>query len=174
MWTGSYRIPIVTLTGSLREDLLLIDKVLGAGELALSDHRSSWPSKSELLKLISDARVAGMLSGKRGVIHFHMGSAPTKIDLLWQILNETTIPIDHMYLTHMTSRGDALIEEGRKWIRAGGMCDFTADSDKLNETETIDTLNKFRNEQLPLNRITVSSDAYGYLHRSFLFRLSPF
>ncbi|CAF2573518.1 unnamed protein product [Rotaria sp. Silwood2] len=163
MWTGSYRIPIVTLTGSLQQDLLLIDKVIGAGELALSDHRSSWPSKSELTQLLSDVRVAGMLSGKPGVIHFHMGSASTKIDLLWQILNETAIPIRHMYLTHMSSRGDDLIEEARKWIRAGGMCDFTADAETLNETETIDTLNKFRAEKLPLKQITVSSDAYGSL-----------
>lgn len=163
MWTGNYRIPIVTLTGSLQQDLLLIDKVLGAGELALSDHRSSWPTKSEVTQLLSDVRVAGMLSGKAGVIHFHMGSAPTKISLLWQILNETTLPIRHMYLTHMSSRGEDLIEEGRKWIRAGGMCDFTADSDVLNETETIDTLNKFRTEKLPLKQITVSSDAYGYV-----------
>ncbi|CAF0865620.1 unnamed protein product [Rotaria sordida] len=161
MWTGSYRIPIVTLTGSLQQDVLLIDKVLGAGELALSDHRSSWPSKSELKQLLSDVRVAGMLSGKSGVIHFHMGSAPTKIDLLWQILNETTIPIQHMYLTHMSSRGDDLIAEARKWIKAGGMCDFTADAEMLNETDTINTLNKFRAEKLPLKQITVSSDAYG-------------
>jgi beta-aspartyl-dipeptidase (metallo-type) len=162
MWTGSYRIPIATLTGSLQQDLLLIDKVLGAGELALSDHRSSWPSKSDLTQLLSDARVAGMLSGKLGVIHFHMGSAPTKIDLLWQILNETTIPIQHMYLTHMSSRGDELIEEARKWINAGGVCDFTADAEELNETATVDALNTFRNEKLPLKQITVSSDAYGY------------
>jgi beta-aspartyl-dipeptidase (metallo-type) len=162
MWVGSYRIPIVTLTGSLQTDLLLIDKVLGAGELALSDHRSSWPSKSELKQLISDARVGGMLSGKPGVIHFHMGSSPTKLDLLWQILNETTIPIRHMYPTHMTSRGDELIEEAIKWLKAGGVCDFTADIEYLNETITVDTLNKFRNEKLPLEQITVSSDAYGY------------
>jgi beta-aspartyl-dipeptidase (metallo-type) len=162
MWVGSYRIPIVTLTGSLQTDLIFIDKVLGAGELALSDHRSSWPSKSELIQLISDARVGGMLSGKPGVIHFHMGSSPTKLDVLWQILNETTIPIRHMYPTHISSRGDELIEEAIKWIKAGGVCDFTTDTVYLNETTTVDTLNKFRNEKLPLKQITVSSDGYGY------------
>ena len=70
--------PIVTLTGSLQQDLLCIDKVLGAGELALSDHRSSWPSQLEVTQLLSDARVGGMLSGKPGVIHFHMGSSPSE------------------------------------------------------------------------------------------------
>ncbi len=162
MWSGSYRIPPITLTNSLQEDIILIDKVLGAGELALSDHRSSWPSKSELVKILSDVRVAGMLSGKSAVIQFHIGSAPTKIDLLWEILNETTIPIQHMYLTHMSSRGEGLIEEARKWLKAGGMCDFSADSEVLNETETVETLNQFRAEGLPLKQITVSSDAYGY------------
>ena len=161
MWVGSYRIPIVTLTGSFERDLIFIDKVLGAGELALSDHRSSWPSKADLLQLLSDARVGGMLSGKAGIVHFHMGSSAPKLDLLWQILNETTIPIRHMYPTHMTSRGEALIEEAKKWIKAGGVCDFTADVQHLNETATIDTLNKFRNEKLSLKQITISSDAYG-------------
>ena len=161
MWVGSYRIPIVTLTGSLQQDLIFIDKVLGAGELALSDHRSSWPSKSELVQLLSDARVGGMLSGKPGVIHFHMGSSPSKLDLLWEILNETTIPIRHMYPTHMSSRGDELIVEVIKWLQAGGVCDLTADIEELNETSTTDALNRFRKEALPLKQITISSDAYG-------------
>ena len=161
MWTGSYRIPLTTLTGSLQQDLVLVEKVLGAGELALSDHRSSWPSKEQLEQLLSDIRVAGMLSGKAAVIHFHMGSAPTKIDVLWQILNETTIPIEHIYLTHMSSRGEPLIEEARKWLQAGGVCDFTADVSQLNETATVDTLNRFRADKLPMEHITVSSDAYG-------------
>jgi len=162
MWVGSYRMPIVTLTGSLQSDLILIDKVLGAGEIALSDHRSSWQSRFEFKQLISDARVGGMLSGKPGVIHFHMGSSPAKLDMLWLTLNDTTIPIRHMYPTHMSSRGDELIEEAMKWLKAGGVCDFTGDIEYLNETATVDTLNKFRNEKLPLKQITVSSDAYGY------------
>ncbi|CAF4197981.1 unnamed protein product, partial [Adineta steineri] len=161
MWVGSYRIPIVTLTGSFQQDLIFIDKVLGAGELALSDHRSSWPSKSDLIQLLSDARVGGMISGKAGIIHFHLGSSPTKLDILWQILNETTIPIRHIYPTHMSSRGDPLIEETKKWIKANGTCDFTADVSYYNRTTTVNLLNKFRNEKLPLKQITISSDAYG-------------
>ncbi|CAF1493044.1 unnamed protein product, partial [Didymodactylos carnosus] len=145
------------------QHLLLVDKVIGAGEIALSDHRSSWPNFDELVHLISDARVSGMLSGKAGVIHFHLGSSPSRLDLLWKILNETTIPIRQMYLTHMASRGELLIDEAKRWLKQGGVCDFTADSDEQNETATIDTLNTFRNQKLPLSQITVSSDAYGSL-----------
>ena len=128
MWVGSYRVPIATLTGSFQHDMIFIDKILGADEIALNDHRSSWP---------------------------------TKLDILWQILNETTISIRHMYPTHMTIRGEALIEEAKKWILAGGTCDFTADLEQLNETATVVTLTNFRDEKLPLQHITVSSDAYG-------------
>ena len=44
MWSGCYRVPSPTLTGSLVRDMQLIDEVVGAGEIAISDHRSSWPS----------------------------------------------------------------------------------------------------------------------------------
>jgi len=44
MWSGCYRVPSPTLTGSLIRDLQLIEEVVGAGEIAISDHRSSWPS----------------------------------------------------------------------------------------------------------------------------------
>ncbi|CAF4393763.1 unnamed protein product, partial [Rotaria magnacalcarata] len=64
--------------------------------------------------------------------------------------------------------GDALIEEAKKWIQVGGMCDFTADAEVLNETATVETLNKFRAEKLPLKQISVSSDAYGPLEISFI------
>ena len=103
-----------------------------------------------------------MLSGKADIIYFHLGSSPTEIDILWQLLNETTIPIRHMYLTHMSSRGEEPIKEARKWIIDGGVCDLTADPKPLNTTRMVDTLNRFRDEKLPLERITISSDASGY------------
>jgi beta-aspartyl-dipeptidase (metallo-type) len=34
IFSGSYQIPVVTLTGSLRSDIILIDKVIGAGEIS--------------------------------------------------------------------------------------------------------------------------------------------
>ena len=40
-WTGSYEVPPLTLTGSVRSDIVFVDPVIGVGEVALSDHRSS-------------------------------------------------------------------------------------------------------------------------------------
>ena len=47
--------------------------MIGIGELALSDHRSSQPTRDELLRIASDAHVAGMISGKAGIVHLHLG-----------------------------------------------------------------------------------------------------
>jgi beta-aspartyl-dipeptidase (metallo-type) len=113
--------------------------------------------------MLADARVGGMLSGKAGVVHFHLGQHETMIDLLWQVVNSTSIPITQMYPTHMTSRGPALTEQAAKWLGAGGMVDFTADDDSENETGTMDALLDFAKRGLPLSRISVSSDAFGSL-----------
>ena len=43
-YTGSYDVPVNTITKTIKSDLLLIDKVIGVGEIALSDHRSSQPT----------------------------------------------------------------------------------------------------------------------------------
>ena len=71
--TGGYHVPPVTLTGSVRDDIVYLDPVIGVGELALSDHRSSQPTRDELLRIASDAHVAGMISGKAGIVHLHLG-----------------------------------------------------------------------------------------------------
>ena len=38
IYTGSYQLPLPTITGSVRKDIALIPKVLGVGEIAVSDH----------------------------------------------------------------------------------------------------------------------------------------
>src|SRR3954469_177884 len=62
-YTGGYHVPPTTATGSVRGDIALIDLVLGVGELAISDHRSSHPTLDELLRIAGDAHVGGLMSG---------------------------------------------------------------------------------------------------------------
>lgn len=158
MWTGNYRVPVKTLTGDLMKDIMLIDKVIGV-KTCISDHRSSQPTKEELAKIVSDVRVGGMLSGKAGKAHIHVGTGRSRLDLLWQLVKETDIPITQMYPTHMASRGKELLEEGAKWIAAGGFLDFTADGE--NETKCVEALTEYRNKGIDLSHVTISSDAYG-------------
>ncbi|QSO24496.1 amidohydrolase family protein [Aeromonas caviae] len=51
MYTGSYHLPVKTLTGTVESDIMLIPEVLGVGEVAISDHRSSAPTHDELAPL---------------------------------------------------------------------------------------------------------------------------
>ena len=56
IYTGSYQVPVRTLTGSIMDDLILIDKVVGCGEIAISDHRSSQPTREEFARIVGDTR----------------------------------------------------------------------------------------------------------------------
>jgi beta-aspartyl-dipeptidase (metallo-type) len=40
-YTGGYQVPPVTLTGTVRGDIVHVDRIVAVGEVAISDHRSS-------------------------------------------------------------------------------------------------------------------------------------
>ena len=127
LFSGCYHIPSVTLTGDVIHDLIAVDKILGPGEVAISDHRSSQPSFDEIKRLVADARVGGMLSGKAGITHFHLGDGDSKLDPLFRILDETEIPITQMYPTHV-SRNPELFQEAIRYAKLGGPIDMTPTS----------------------------------------------
>jgi beta-aspartyl-dipeptidase (metallo-type) len=87
IYTGSYQIPTPTITGDVGRDIALIDEVIGVGEIALSDHRSSWPNTDELLRLVEHARVGGMLGGKAGIVNIHLGDQPRTFQPMYDVLN---------------------------------------------------------------------------------------
>jgi len=161
MWSGAYRVPPPLLTHSVQEDVMLIDKVIGFGEIAISDHRSSHPTFEELSRLVGDTRVAGLISGKAGKTHFHVGSGNEKLKLLFEIADRTPIPITQMYPTHINGRGPGLVEDGKKWLQAGGTLDLTCG--KSAKSSCIKTLVEYDKAGVPLKGVTLSSDAYGSL-----------
>lgn len=124
LYSGSYGLPLRTLFGSLEEDLLFIDKVIGAGEVAISDHRSGQPTFEELAQLAGTARRGGMLSGKAGVVNLHLGDGVRGLEFLRRILEETEIPATQFLPTHI-NRNPHLFEEGIAYAKAGGFVDFT-------------------------------------------------
>jgi beta-aspartyl-dipeptidase (metallo-type) len=166
IYTGSYRVPPVTFTGSVIKDIVLIDKVIGVGEIAISDHRSSQPTFEEILRIVADARVGGMISGKPGIVNFHVGAGKRGIDYLFEIIQNSEIPIQHLYPTHM-SRNKWLFEHGLEFAMKGGVVDLTAlqpknDESSKSEFNTIDAILKAYENNL-LENITISSDGQGSL-----------
>lgn len=166
IYSGSYRIPVTTITGDLSKDIIAIDKVIGAGEIAISDHRSSQPSLEEITRLASETRVAGILSGKAGVVNIHVGDGKRMISQIVSIVENTEIPYTQFIPTHM-NRNPYLFEEAIRYAKAGGYIDFTTSSDPLfweeGEVRTSKAINRCLASGVPEDRITISSDGQGSL-----------
>jgi beta-aspartyl-dipeptidase (metallo-type) len=165
-WTGSYEVPVKTLTGSVRDDIVFVEPILGVGELALSDHRSSQPTYDEFLRVAADVRVAGMISGKAGVLHLHMGDGPRGLELVRRALDGTELPARVFHPTHV-NRNPALFEETCELARARGLAgpcfDVTAfpEHDVGDGLSAADAIAKWIAAGLPLERLTCSSDGGG-------------
>ncbi len=161
IYTGSYQVPPPTITGSVRKDIALIPKVVGVGELAISDHRSSQPSFEELCHLAAEARVGGMIGGKAGLVHLHVGSGRGRLDPLFRIVTETEIPITQFLPTHLT-RTESLLEQSIRFARMGGNIDFTVGGRDLHwPLTTRQALEKALGEGVSIEQITFSSDSNG-------------
>lgn len=122
---GNYHIPVRTVTGKIEDDLLLIDRIIGVGEVAISDHRSSQPSFQELAQTASEARIGGMLSGKAGIVNVHIGDGEAGLSPLLDVVEKTDLPITSFYPTHI-NRTEKLFNQGLTFAKNGGVIDFTA------------------------------------------------
>jgi beta-aspartyl-dipeptidase (metallo-type) len=163
IFTGSYQIPVLNITGSVRSDIALIDKVIGAGEIAISDHRSSQPTFEEFARLAAECRVGGMLGHKAGVLHCHLGDGPRKLEFLFRLETETEIPITQTIPTHV-NRNPGLLDEAIRFILQGGYMDITAGMDPASDEEHISlaaSIKLCREKNAPLDHITVTSDGNG-------------
>ena len=107
VYTGSYQVPVRTLTGSIMDDIILLDKVVGTGEIAVSDHRSSQPTKEEFARIVADTRVGGILSGKAGLVNIHMGDGGEKLEFLRYVRRYTQIPpcLNHLITCEKEQKG---------------------------------------------------------------------
>lgn len=164
MLTGSYELPLKNMTGDARNDIILIERVLGIGEVAISDHRSSQPTKDELKRLLTQARLGGMLSGKAGAVQFHLGTGKTGLKMLFEIIDETEIPARHMVPTHV-NRDPGLFEQAKELARKGGYMDITsgirADDGFEGGIAPHDALLNCWEEGVPMSNVTMSSDGNG-------------
>jgi beta-aspartyl-dipeptidase (metallo-type) len=123
MYSGGYEVPPATVTGTIREDLLLIDEVIGMGEISISDDRSTDPDAHELARIVNHAFVAGRLSGKAGVSHFHVGPNEKRLSLLRQVLDEFDARPEYFYPTHV-ERSEKLMDEAIEFVKQGTTVDI--------------------------------------------------
>lgn len=162
--TGGYHLPPTTFTGSVRDDLVHLDRVLGLGELALSDHRSSQPTLDELLHVVADAHVGGMLAGKSGFTHLHVGDGDRGLSLIHEALERSELPPRVFHPTHVNRRCE-LFHQAVELTQRGCTVDVTAFpvAEGDDGYSAADAVRRFLDSGAPPDRLTVSSDAGGSL-----------
>jgi beta-aspartyl-dipeptidase (metallo-type) len=153
MYTGSYDIPPVTLTGGVRDDLIIVDEVIGVGEVAVSDERALQPTVRDLARVVIDAKVGGMLSGKAGVTHFHIGEQPEGLAPIRALIDEYHIDPALLYPAHV-HRSEALIEQAVDLTRRGSYVDMDSIEEELGRC-----VRSFLDKGGDPARLTLSSDA---------------
>ncbi|AQU83107.1 MAG: beta-aspartyl-peptidase [Halomonas sp.] len=165
-YTGSYQLPPVTLTGSVASDILYIPEFIGVGEVAISDHRGSQPSTHELTRLASEARTAGLLAGKSGIVFIHTGDADSYLEPLRQVAKHSAIPLAQFYPTHI-NRTSALFEDGLRFAREGGRIDFTTSSTPellaKGEVPASEAVARALRARIAPSQLSLSSDANASL-----------
>ncbi len=165
MYTGAYHVPSPTLTGSIRDDLLLIDKVMGV-KVAVSDHRSTQPTFEELSKMAAEARIGGMIGGKPGLVHVHVGGGPRGLGPLRDVVERTEIPITQFLPTHLL-RDQTIFEQALEWVSQGGFVDFTTSTGNPSAKPfgPRHALKRILASQLDPSHVTWSTDGQGSLPR---------
>jgi beta-aspartyl-dipeptidase (metallo-type) len=163
-YAGGYHVPPTTLTGSVRGDLVFIPVLIGIGEVAISDHRSSQPTCDELLRIAAECHVAGVMTGKAGVLHLHLGDGPRGLELVREALQKSELPARVFNPTHV-NRKRALFEEAVELARRGATVDITAFPVEEGEDAwpAAEALERYLASGAPADRITLSSDAGGCL-----------
>ena len=164
MFTGSYQIPTPTLFGDVGKDIALIDEIIGVGEVAVADFRSSGPTVDELTKLAHHARVGGLLGGKAGIVNLHMGDGRSPFRLINEVVKNSEVEYKQFLPTHC-NRNPRLLKEAISFGKQGyvDVTAFPATHDgALSAAHAIAELH---NGGVPLEHITMTSDGCGSLPR---------
>jgi beta-aspartyl-dipeptidase (metallo-type) len=164
MYTGSYQVPTPTLLGDVAKDIALIEEIIGVGEIALSDHRSSCPTTDELIRLVEHARVGGMLGGKAGMANIHLGDAKNPFKPIYDAVEKSELKLTQFFPTHC-NRNHYIFEDAKTYGKSGYV-DLTASSypyDMENEIKPSKAIVELLKSGVPAGHITMTSDGNGSL-----------
>lgn len=164
MYTGSYQVPTPTITGDVARDIALIEEVIGVGEVAVSDHRSSLPTVEELGRIAAQARVAGMIGGKAGIVNIHMGDAKDPFRPLYKVVESSELTLRQFLPTHI-NRNEYIFEDAKTYALKGYV-DITTSSYPYfpeYEIKPSSALRQLLDAGVPAEHITFTSDACGSL-----------
>lgn len=161
MFTGYYGLDPVYITDSVQDDMIFIDKVIGC-KIAIADVRSSYPTELELLRLLREVRVGGMVGNKKGILHIHLGNLSSKMDVLFKLVQDHEFPIQHISPTHVGRTHD-LFDQAIAFGKLGGMIDITTGASKY--TDPYKSVLYGMEQGLSIDYMTFSSDGNAGLDK---------
>lgn len=164
MYTGAYQVPTPSITGDFAKDIALIEEIIGVGEVAVSDHRSSVPTTNELIRIAAHARVAGMISGGPGIVNIHLGDARDPFRPIYDAVEKSELNFRQFFPTHI-NRNDYIFKDALTY-GLKGYVDITTSSYPYYQDEEIKPSTALRlllEAGVPINHITFTSDACGSL-----------
>ncbi len=164
IYSGAYQVPPPSILDDVGRDIAMIDEVIGVGEIAIADHRSSSPSLDELIRLAKLARVGGLIGGKAGIVNIHLGDAPEPFALLVQAVEKSELRFSQFLPTHC-NRTRSVFEAAKRYAKNGSI-DLTASSCPPAAGEEIKpaaAIRELLDAGVPLEHITMSSDGCGSL-----------
>jgi beta-aspartyl-dipeptidase (metallo-type) len=161
LYSGSFNIPSPTITGNVRRDVMMIDKVLGV-KFAISEPMASLSSIREMAEVAKDAYLGGLISGKKGLTHIHVGKKSERLEPLFEILKVSQLPIERFIPTHANRLTPNVMDHAVRFLRMGGTVDLTAVMSPETGSPTAlrpdKALNEFIKENISINQLTMSSD----------------
>ena len=164
MYTGAYQVPTPTFFGDVGKDIALIDEIIGVGEIAISDHRSSWPSVQELRRIAAHARVGGMLGAKSGILNLHMGDAKNPFQPIEEVVKNSEISYKQFLPTHC-NRNHSIFQDAKTYAKKAYVDLTTSSYPFFSDVEIKPSLalKELLNSGVPEEHITFTSDANGSL-----------
>ena len=165
-YTGSYHLPARTITGNVTDDVVLIDCMIGVGEVAIADHRAAEPTVQTLAEVAAQARTGGMISGKAGIVYIHTGDGERQLSVLHDVVDSTDIPASQFYPTHI-NRNQSLLDAGIAWTQKGGVIDMTTSTNEQfieeGEIPAAEAVAYCLDKGVPTSCLSMSSDGNASL-----------
>lgn len=164
IYTGGMPLPPPCLTGSVRSDVVLIDKVIGA-KSAIAERIYPNLDFAPLASLAGELLQARSATGKAAVLHLHVGRLKEGLDRVFRLIDAIDFPIGMIAPTHINRSPDVapLFQHGLRFAKSGGTIDFTCCLGPLDNLpaglDVVEAVRRSLDAGAPIERITLSSDA---------------
>ena len=163
-WTGSMRLPAPCLTGSVRGDIILLDKVVGA-KCAIAERyypNLDFPALAQLAGEVMQARSA---TGRAAPLLLHVGRLAEGMRAVFDLIERCGMPADQVLPTHINRREDIspVFAQAIEFARLGGTVDITCCLGPRDGIPTgidpVEAVRRLLAAGVDAARITLSTDA---------------